>query len=191
MVFLENVSFWSDKTIRVRHNWSSGKKREIVTLELNDMVREIKGNMVAGAGQYAIVVSRFNEFITGRLLSGAIDCLQRHGAADEQITAVWVPGTIEISLAARKLAQSGKYCAVICLGAVIRGQTSHYDYVCQQISRGISQVNFETSVPAIFGILTCESIEQAIERAGTKQGNAGANAALAAMEMADLLGKIK
>ena len=105
--------------------------------------------------------------------------------------AVWVPGTIEISLAAQKLAQSGRYCAVICLGAVIRGQTSHYEYVCQQVSRGVSRVNLETGIPAIFGVLTCETIEQAIERAGSKQGNAGASAALAAMEMADLLGKIK
>ena len=154
------------------------------------MIQEIKGQLNAGGFKYAIVVSRFNEFITSRLLGGAIDCLQRHGAKDDQIVAVWVPGTIEISLAARKLAQSGAYAAVICLGAVIRGQTSHYDYVCQQISRGIGQINMETGVPAIFGVLTCETIEQAVERAGTKQGNAGASAALAAMEMANLLGQL-
>lgn len=154
------------------------------------MVQEIKGQLKAGSNTFAIVVSRFNEFITSKLLGGAIDCLQRHGASDEQITVVWVPGTIEITPAAKKLAQSGKYAAVICLGAVIRGQTGHYDYVCQQISRGIGQLNYDTGVPAIFGVLTCETIEQAIERAGTKQGNAGAGAALAAMEMADLLGKI-
>ena len=154
------------------------------------MVKEIKGNISAGKARYAIVVSRFNEFITGKLLAGAIDNLQRHGATDEQITVVWVPGSIEITIAAKKLAESKKFEAVICIGAVIRGQTSHYDYVCQQISRGLGQINYDTGVPAIFGVLTCETIEQAIERAGTKQGNAGASAALAAMEMADLLGQL-
>ena len=154
------------------------------------MIQEIKGQLTAGNHQYAIVISRFNEFITSRLLNGAVDCLQRHGASDEQITAVWVPGTIEITPAAKKIAASGKHAAVICLGAVIRGQTSHYDYVCQQISRGIGTINYDTGVPTIFGILTCETIEQAVERAGTKQGNAGASAAMAAMEMADLMRKL-
>lgn len=151
------------------------------------MIREIKGNLSAGKAKYGIVVSRFNEFITSKLLGGAIDCLQRHGAADEQITVVWVPGSIEIALAAKKLAESGKYGAVICLGAVIRGQTGHYDYVCQQISRGVGQINMETGVPTIFGVLTTETIEQAVERASTKLGNAGANAAMCAMEMVNLL----
>ena len=150
-------------------------------------MKEFKGQLVAGKFRYAIVVSRFNEFITGKLLSGAIDCLQRHGAKDDQIAVVWVPGSIEITVAAKKLAAGGKYAAVICLGAVIRGQTDHYDYVCQQVSRGIGQVNYESGVPTIFGVLTCETIEQAIERAGTKQGNAGAQAAMSAMEMANLL----
>ncbi len=154
------------------------------------MIKEIKGDISASKGNYAIVVSRFNEFITSKLLGGAVDCLQRHGASDEQITVVWVPGSIEITTAAKKLATSGKYDAVICLGAVIRGQTSHFDYVCQQISRGVGQINFETGVPALFGVLTCETIEQAIERAGTKQGNAGANAAVSAMEMVNLLEQI-
>jgi 6,7-dimethyl-8-ribityllumazine synthase len=154
------------------------------------MIREMKGQLTAGSGNYAIVVSRFNEFITSRLLGGAIDCLQRHGAKDEQITVVWVPGTVEITPVARRLADSGKYAAVICLGAVIRGQTTHYDLVCQQISRGVGQINFECKTPAIFGVLTCETLEQAIERAGTKQGNAGAAAAMAAMEMADLLSRL-
>ena len=154
------------------------------------MIKEIKGQLAAGDRQYAIVVSRFNEFITNKLLGGAIDCLSRHGASEEQITIVWVPGAVEIAAVARKLATGGKYDAVICLGAVIRGQTSHYDYVCQQVSRGIGQINMDTAVPAIFGVLTCESIEQAIERAGSKQGNAGANAALAAIEMADILKQI-
>jgi 6,7-dimethyl-8-ribityllumazine synthase len=154
------------------------------------MVKEIKGQLVAGKHNYGIVVSRFNEFITGKLLAGAIDCLQRHGASDDQITAVWVPGTIEITAAAKKMAASGKYAAVICLGAVIRGSTSHYDYVCQQISRGVGTVNYDTGIPTIFGVLTCDTIEQAIERAGTKQGNAGSSAALAAIEMADLMTKL-
>jgi len=154
------------------------------------MINEIKGQLAAGKHQYAIVVSRFNEFITSKLLGGAVDCLVRHGAAEEQITAVWVPGTIEITVAAKKLAQSGQYAAVLCLGAVIRGQTNHYDYVCQQISRGVGTINYDTGVPTIFGILTCDTIEQAIERAGTKQGNAGVSAAMAAIEMADLMGKL-
>jgi 6,7-dimethyl-8-ribityllumazine synthase len=151
------------------------------------MVKEIKGQLQAGKAKYAIVVSRFNEFITSKLLGGAIDCLQRHGAADSQIDVVWVPGAIEITVAAKKVASGGKYAAVICLGAVIRGSTSHYEYVCQQVSRGISQINYDTGVPTIFGVLTCETIEQAMERAGTKVGNAGATAALSAMEMADVL----
>lgn len=154
------------------------------------MINEIKGVLSAGKANYAIVVSRFNEFITSRLLGGAIDSLTRHGASDEQITIVWVPGSVEITTAAKKLADGGKFDAVICLGAVIRGQTSHYDYVCQQITRGVSQINFETGIPTIFGVLTCETIEQAIERAGSKQGNAGANAANSAMEMVSLLGQI-
>jgi 6,7-dimethyl-8-ribityllumazine synthase len=162
----------------------------MVFLEQRNMIQEVKGQLTAGKHKYAIVVSRFNEFITSKLLGGATDCLQRHGAADDQLTVVWVPGTIEITVAAKKLAQSGKYAAVLCLGAVIRGSTSHYDYVCQQISRGVGQINYDTGVPTIFGVLTCDSIEQAIERAGTKQGNAGANAASAAMEMADLMSKI-
>lgn len=151
------------------------------------MVKQIKGQIAAGKGNYAIAVSRFNEFITARLLSGAIDCLQRHGAADEQITVVWVPGACEIAPAARRLAQSGQYAAVLCLGAVIRGQTSHYDYICQQVSRGIGQINHDCDTPAIFAVLTCETLEQAIERAGTKMGNAGEVAAMTAMEMASVL----
>ncbi len=154
------------------------------------MINEIKANLTAGDFKYAIVVSRFNEFITSKLLGGAIDALQRHGASDEQITVVWVPGSVEITLTAKKLAQSGKYNAVICLGAVIRGSTSHYDYVCRQVSSGISQVNYDTGVPAVFGVLTCETIEQAVERAGTKHGNAGASAAINAIEMANLMAQI-
>ena len=154
------------------------------------MVKEIKGQLAAGEGNYAIVISRFNEFITSRLLGGAMDCLTRHGAGDDQITVVWVPGSCEITVVAKKLAQSGKYAAVICLGAVIRGQTGHYDYVCQQVTRGIAQINYDTLVPTIFGVLTCETIEQAVERAGSKQGNAGANAAMSAMEAAGVMEQI-
>jgi len=154
------------------------------------MVKEIKGQLTAGKGKYAIVVSRFNEFITSRLLSGAIDSLQRHGADEKQISVVWVPGACEITSGAKKLAQSGKYVAVICLGAVIKGQTPHYDYVVQQVARGIAQINYDTLVPAAFGVLTCESLEQAIERAGTKMGNAGADAANTAMEMANVMEQI-
>jgi 6,7-dimethyl-8-ribityllumazine synthase len=154
------------------------------------MPNEIKGQLKAGKGNYAIVVSRFNELITSKLLGGAIDSLQRHGADDSQITVVWVPGAIEISIVAKKLAKSGKYAAVICIGAVIRGGTSHYDYVCQQVSRGVGQVNMECDVPAIFGVLTCDTIEQAIERAGTKAGNAGSNAAMVAIEMVNVLEQI-
>ena len=154
------------------------------------MVKEIKGQITAGKGNYAVVVSRFNEFITGKLLSGAIDCLVRHGAEEQQITVVWVPGACEIVFAAKKLAQSGDYAAVLCLGAVIRGQTQHYDYVCQQVVRGIGQLNFESKTPAIFGVLTCDSLEQAVDRAGTKMGNAGADAAMTAMEIVNVMEQI-
>ena len=151
------------------------------------MIKEIKGQISAGDGKYAIVVSRFNEFITSKLLAGAVDCLQRHGATDKQIMVVWVPGSCEIVTAAKKLAAGSDYAAVLCLGAVIRGQTQHFDYVCQQVVRGVGQINYEAMTPAIFGVLTCETLEQAVDRAGTKMGNAGADAATTAMEMADVL----
>ena len=154
------------------------------------MVKEIKGQLTAGKFNFAIVVSRFNEFTTSKLLDGAVDSLQRHGAGDEQMTVVRVPGASEIPIAAKKLAQSGKFAAVICLGTIIRGQTGHYDIVCQQLSRGITQINQETGIPAVSGVLTCDTIEQAIERAGSKMGNAGARAAMFAMEMADVMTQI-
>jgi 6,7-dimethyl-8-ribityllumazine synthase len=154
------------------------------------MYKEIKGQVTAGKGTYAIVVSRFNEFITAKLLDGAVDCLRRHGASEEQITVVRVPGACEITIAAKKLAQSGKYVAVICLGAVIRGQTCHYDYVCQQVARGIGQINYDSGVPAVFGVLTCDTLEQAVERAGTRMGNAGAEAAMTAMETVSVMQQI-
>ncbi|MCJ7675900.1 MAG: 6,7-dimethyl-8-ribityllumazine synthase [Sedimentisphaerales bacterium] len=154
------------------------------------MIKEIKGQVTAGKGNYAIVVSRFNEFVTSKLLAGAIDCLQRPGAADQQISVFWVPGACEITQAAKKLAQSGKYVAVLCLGAVIRGQTAHYDYICQQVSRGIGQMNYDSPAPTVFGVLTCDTLEQALERAGTKMGNAGADAARTAMEMVNVMDQI-
>jgi 6,7-dimethyl-8-ribityllumazine synthase len=151
------------------------------------MVEQIKGRIAAGKGKYAIVVSRFNDFITSKLLEGAIDCLERHGGADDHIRVVWVPGACEITIVAKKLAASGEFVAVLCLGAVIRGQTTHYEAVCQQVIRGVGQINYDTGVPTIFGVLTCETLEQAIERAGTKMGNAGADAAVTAMEMVHVL----
>ena len=154
------------------------------------MIKEVKGQMTTSNAKFAIVVSRFNEFITNKLLGGAIDTLTRHGAEQEQILVVWVPGAVELTLAAKKLAKSGQYDAVICLGAVIRGQTNHYDYVCQQVTRGVGQINYDTGVPTMFGVLTCDSIEQAIERAGTKAGNAGANAAISAIDMVSVLEQI-
>ena len=154
------------------------------------MIKEIQGKLAADNAKFAIVVSRFNEFITSKLLGGAIDCLTRHGADENNITVVWVPGAVEITLAAKKLAKSGNYNAVICLGAVIRGATTHYDYVCQQVTRGIGQLNYDTDIPVMFGVLTCENIEQAIERAGTKAGNSGSNAALGAIEMVNILNQI-
>ena len=149
-------------------------------------MKVLEGKLVAGKGKFAIVASRFNEFIVSKLISGAEDTLVRHGVDTDDITLVWVPGAFEIPLAAQKLAQSGKYCAIVCLGAVIRGSTSHYDYVCSEVSKGIAQVNLTTGVPAAFGIVTTENIEQAIERAGTKAGNKGADAALTALELANL-----
>lgn len=137
----------------------------------------------------AIVASRFNEFITSRLVGGAEDCLRRHDVADDDITLAWVPGAFEIPLLAKKLAKSGKYDAVICVGAVIRGSTSHYDYVCAEVSKGIASVSLETGVPVMFGVLTTDTIEQAIERAGTKAGNKGYDCAMGALELISLLKK--
>ena len=154
------------------------------------MANIIEGNITAEGLRFAIVASRFNEFITAKLLDGALDMLRRHGAAENAVDVVWVPGAFEIPLAAKKLAASGKYDAVICVGAVIRGATSHYDYVCNEVSKGVAQAGLSTGVPVIFGVVTTENIEQAVERAGTKAGNKGADGAMAAMEMANLLKKI-
>ena len=154
------------------------------------MANIIEGNITAKGLRFAIVASRFNEFITSKLLEGALDMLRRHGAAENVVDVVWVPGAFEIPLAAKKLASCGKYDAVICVGAVIRGATSHYDYVCSEVSKGVAQAALATGVPVIFSVVTTENIEQAVERAGTKAGNKGADGAMAAMEMANLLKKI-
>lgn len=149
-------------------------------------MKTLEGKLTAKNMKIAIVVARFNEFITSKLLSGCIDCLIRHEAADEDLTVAWVPGAFEIPMAAKKLAESGKYDAVICLGAVIRGATPHFDYVCAEASKGIAQVSMQTGVPVAFGVLTTENIQQAVERAGTKGGNKGVDCAMTAMEMVNL-----
>ena len=154
------------------------------------MANILEGNLTAKGLKFGIVASRFNEFITSKLISGALDVLKRHEVYEDNITIAWVPGAFEIPLAAKKMAQSSKYDAVICLGAVIRGSTSHYDYVCNEVSKGVATVGLSTGVPVLFGVLTTENIEQAIERAGTKAGNKGADAAMGAIEMANLLKKL-
>jgi len=146
----------------------------------------LEGNLVAQNIKVALVASRFNEFIVSKLISGAVDGLKRHNVCDDDITLAWVPGAFEIPLIASKLAKSGKYDAVICLGAVIRGATSHYDYVCNEVSKGVAHVSLETGIPVLFGVLTTDTIEQAIERAGTKAGNKGYDCALSAIEMVNL-----
>ena len=154
------------------------------------MANIIEGYLSGKGLKFGIVAARFNEFIVSKLVGGALDTLHRHETADSDIDVAWVPGAFEIPLAAKKMAESGKYDAVLCLGAVIRGSTTHYDYVCNEVSKGVAQVGLQTGIPTIFGVVTTENIEQAIERAGTKAGNKGADAAMAAMEMASLLGKL-
>ncbi len=150
----------------------------------------IEGKLNAKGKKFAIVVSRFNDFISTRLLDGALDCLKRHHCDENDITVVWVPGSFEIPLTAQKLAEKKNFDAVICLGAVIRGETPHFDYVSAEVSKGIANVSLKTNVPVIFGIITADTVEQAIDRAGTKAGNKGWAAALTAIEMADLNDKI-
>lgn len=154
------------------------------------MTNIFEGMLTVTNEKFCIIVARFNEFIGSKLLSGAIDELKRHGAKDENIDIVWCPGAFEIPLVAKKVAKTGKYNAIITLGAVIKGSTSHYDYVCAEVSKGVASVSLETSIPVIFGVLTCDNIEQAIERAGTKAGNKGSDAAKSAIEMANLMNKI-
>jgi 6,7-dimethyl-8-ribityllumazine synthase len=156
-----------------------------------DGVNYIEGNLSAEGRSFGIVASRFNDFVVKALLEGAIEAIRRHGGVAEAVDVVWVPGSYEIPVVARELALSGRYDALICLGAVIRGATAHFDYVAGGAAGGISNVGLETGVPVIFGVITTESIEQAIERAGTKMGNKGFEAAVSAMEMADLMAKLR
>lgn len=151
----------------------------------------IEGLLTITNEKFCIVVSRFNEFITSKLLSGALDELKRHGAKIENIDIVWCPGAFEIPLVAKKCAKTNKYNAIIALGAVIKGSTSHYDYVCAEVSKGVASVGLETEIPVIFGVITTDNIEQAIERAGTKAGNKGSDAAKSAIEMSNLISNIK
>ncbi|MEK4249743.1 6,7-dimethyl-8-ribityllumazine synthase [Paenibacillus sp. FSL W7-1287] len=150
------------------------------------MTKFYEGNLISEGLKYGVVVGRFNEFISSKLLSGALDAFKRHGAAEEDVEVAWVPGAFEIPLIAQKMAESGKYDAVITLGAVIRGSTPHFDFVCNEAAKGVSAVALKTGVPSIFGVITVDSIEQAIERAGTKAGNKGYEAAVSAIEMANL-----
>ncbi|MDD2523240.1 MAG: 6,7-dimethyl-8-ribityllumazine synthase [Endomicrobiia bacterium] len=150
----------------------------------------INGQLSSTGKKFAIVVSRFNEFITNKLVAGALDMLTRHGAKEDDITVVWVPGAFEISSVAKKLAEASKYDAVICVGCVIRGSTPHFDYVSSEVSKGVAMVGLSSKIPVVFGVLTTDTIEQAIERAGTKAGNKGADAAVTAIEMVSLFEQI-
>ena len=149
-------------------------------------INVLEGKVVSEGAKIGIVAARFNEFIVSKLIAGARDGLVRHNVEDDDITLAWVPGAFEIPVMAKKMAESGKYDAVICLGAVIRGATSHYDYVCAEVSKGIASVSLETGIPVMFGVVTTDNIEQAIERAGTKAGNKGYDCALGAIEMINL-----
>jgi len=154
------------------------------------MANVYQGQLVAGEHRFGVVVSRFNEFISAKLLGGCLDALERHGVAPDAVDVAWTPGSFEIPVVARRMAMSGKYHAVICLGAVIRGGTPHFDYIAAQVSKGVAQVGLETGLPVIFGVITTDTLEQAIERAGTKAGNKGADAAASAIEMANLLDQL-
>ena len=153
-------------------------------------MNKLEGKLVADGAKFGIVAARFNEFIVSKLVGGAMDGLIRHDVKEEDVTVAWVPGAFEIPVVAKKMAKSGKYDAVICLGAVIRGATSHYDYVCNEVSKGVASVSLETEIPVLFGVVTTENIEQAIERAGTKAGNKGYDCALSAIEMINLMKQI-
>ncbi len=154
-------------------------------------MKTIEGNLVSKGIKVGIVASRFNEFITSKLLGGAMDALVRHDVSEDDITVAWVPGAFEIPLIASRMAASGKYEAIICLGAVIRGSTDHYDYVCSEVSKGIASVSLSSGIPVMFGVLTTDTIEQAIERAGTKAGNKGYDCAVSAIEMVNLIREIE
>ncbi|MBF0217495.1 MAG: 6,7-dimethyl-8-ribityllumazine synthase [Candidatus Omnitrophica bacterium] len=149
-------------------------------------MKVIKAPMTAKGKKFGIVISRFNEFISSKLLEGAVDTLVRHGAMEKDITAVWVPGSFEVPMAAQKMASSDKYDAVICLGAIIRGETPHFDYIAAEAAKGVAHVGMNGNIPCVFGILTTDNLEQALDRAGTKSGNKGRDAALTAIEMSNL-----
>ncbi len=151
------------------------------------MPKTFQGKIVGKNRKFGIVISRFNEFISSKLLEGALDCFQRHEVNEENIDIAWVPGSFEIPLTALKMAESKKYDAVICLGAVIRGATPHFEYIAAEVTKGIAHINLQTGIPTVYGVITADTLEQAIERAGTKAGNKGWDAAMSAMEMADLL----
>lgn len=154
------------------------------------MKNVVSANLVVGAHRFAIVAARYNDFIVGRLIDGAVDALVRHGGSSDRVDQVWVPGSFEIPLAAQKLAASRKYAAVICLGCLIRGQTSHFDHIAGEVAKGLAQIAMQTGVPVTFGVITADNLEQAIDRAGAKHGNKGAEAALAAVEMVNVLAEI-
>lgn len=154
------------------------------------MGKTYQGRFDAHGRKVALVVSRFNEFFSQELLAGAQDCLQRHGVAAEKIDVAWVPGSFELPLGAKRLARSGRYAAVVCLGCLIQGDTPHFQYIAAEVTKGIAQVSLETDVPIVFGVITAETLEQAIERAGTKSGNKGFDAAMTALEMIDLCAEI-
>ena len=154
-------------------------------------MKTLEGNVIGKGLKIGIVAARFNEFIVSKLISGALDALERHGVDEEDVELAWVPGAFEIPVIAKKMAMTGRYDAVLCLGAVIRGSTSHYDYVCAEVSKGIAAVGLESGLPVLFGVLTTDNIEQAIERAGTKAGNKGYDVACSAIEMANLMKQIE
>lgn len=154
------------------------------------MGKVVKANLIAKGKKFGIIVSRFNEFLSSKLLDGALDALKQHGAKDDTIDVIWVPGSFEIPIAAQKMAKSKKYDALISLGAIIRGATPHFDYIAGEVAKGVARASLDTGVPCAFGIITADSLEQAIERAGTKQGNRGRDAAINAIEMANLFDSI-
>ena len=174
-----------DEPIR-RTEWPKEKQKGRTTMAINI----IEGNVVNSGIKVGIVVSRFNEFITNKLLEGALDGLRRHGVPDEDVTAAWVPGAFEIPMVAQKMVQSGKYDAVIALGCVIRGATSHYELVCSEVAKGVAQTSLKSGVPVMFGVITTENLEQAIDRAGAKVGNKGYECALGAIELVNLMRQI-
>ena len=166
---------------------NSGKFNTQTKIKEEKIMKTIEGKLIGKGMKFGVVAARFNDFITSKLLEGAMDALIRHGAESDDVSVAWVPGSFEIPLAAQKMAASGKYDAVICLGAVIKGSTDHYDYVCAEVSKGVAQVGLNSGIPVLFGVLTTDNIEQAIERAGTKAGNKGFDVAVSAIEMVDLL----